>query len=180
MPLGRSGEENMDYFEIVIADTPFEMWIRPETSTLIDSIIFFRTDHGTFPCDDWTDFSLDLLSMWCEALIRMPTWENTICTLCFMDGPYRMEVRKQGEVYVFEAKWDKKDYQGDFGESFIFHCSLEEFLAEILRAFRQMIEILYQKQADESVRNEVKEIYQHYKKVVAQYLQETQESGSSR
>lgn len=162
----------MDNFEIVIADTPFEMWIRPETSTLIDSVIFFRTDQGTFPDPYWTDFSLDLLSMWCESIVRMPTWESRTCTLYFMDGPYWMEIRKQGDVYVFEAKWDKKDYQGDFGESFTFQCSLEEFLAEILRAFRRMVEILYQKQADEHVCNTVKETYQHYKKLVGQYMKQ--------
>lgn len=90
----------MDNFEIVISDTPFEMLIKPNDSNLIDSVFFIRTDHGTFPDPYWTDFSLYLLGQWCSDLVRMPTWENTTCTLYFMDGPYWMEVQKQGDVCV--------------------------------------------------------------------------------
>lgn len=168
----------MDAFEIVISDSPYEMLIRPDapdSSSLIDSVFFVRTDSGSFPYQDWTDFSLCLLSHWCENMLRMPTGKNAKCTLYFMDGPYWFDVEKKGDVYEFQGRWDKKDYQKDFEGSFTFQCSLEEFFSEILRAFRKIIKILNQKQAEEAVQNSVKEIYRHYKKLVSQYLEANDE-----
>lgn len=159
----------MNNFEIVISDTPFKMLVRSNTSTLIDSVIFIRTDQGTFPDKNWTDYSLSLLCMWCEDILRMSTRENETCILYFMDGPYWIEAQKKGEIFEFEARWDKKDYQGDFQGVFTFQCSLEDFLEEILRAFRKMLKILYQMKAEESVQNTVKESYQHYKKLIEKH-----------
>ena len=171
----------MDAFEIVISDSPYEMLIRPDapdSSTIIDSVFFVRTDSGSFPCQDWTDFSLYLLYQWCENMLRMPTEENAKCILYFMDGPYWFDVEKKGDIYVFQGRWDKKDYQKEFEGSFTFQCSLQEFFSELLRAFRKIIKILNQKQVEEWVQNEVMETYQHYKKLVEQRTQRKYNQGT--
>lgn len=151
----------MQNFQIVITD---DIVIHSNASTMIDSVFYLRTENNVFPHEDWTDFSYPLLNMWCEDLMRMSPDQHEVCILPFMDGPYWLEVKRDGALYSFQGCSSRNDFKAGFA----FRCSLEQFLLEILASYRRLVEILFQNnQVCSSVRVEVKRSFQHYKKLIA-------------
>ncbi len=153
-----SNTEENQIFTIVIKDD----LIARTNSAIIDSVFYLRTDQEAFPCEGWTDFSYPLLNMWCEALLRMPARDSARCELPFMDGPFWLEVEKQGERLAVYGKTSRKTpcY-------FSFHCEQEAFFAEILRAYRCLVQYTFQNnQVSPGLQVEIKQGYQHYKSLI--------------
>ena len=149
----------MQSFTIVISGD----LITGDKLTYIDSVFYLQVDSKSFPCEGWTDFTYPLLNIWCEALLRMPTCDNAKCELPFMDGPFWLEVERQGEELFFTGKTSRKT-----PVFFSFQCKQAQFFSELLRAYRYLVKQSYEnEQFPPCLRTEVKQGFQHYKTLVS-------------
>ena len=61
--------------------------------------IFVHIDECYFPFDDWGDLILSMMEMWTwntKEIAQSPVGHEE--TFCFMDGPYRMQIKKKSKT----------------------------------------------------------------------------------
>ena len=57
-------------------------------------VLYWQTDEGAFPSDDWTDFAGVLLKWWTDAYFALEY--SSAAEFLFMDGPYRIRACRAG------------------------------------------------------------------------------------
>ena len=57
--------------------------------------LYWQTDEGAFPSDDWTDFSGVLLRWWTDAYFALEY--SSAAEFLFMDGPYSIRSCRTGD-----------------------------------------------------------------------------------
>ena len=55
------------------------------------------TENGVFPDEEWNDFAGVVLKWWSDAVLQRAACEGALFELLFMDGPYRICGRREGE-----------------------------------------------------------------------------------
>ncbi len=61
---------------------------------LFTCTLYWQTDEGAFPSDDWTDFAGVLLKWWTDAYFALEY--SSAAEFLFMDGPYRIRACRAG------------------------------------------------------------------------------------
>ena len=82
--------------------------------------LYLAIGEFSFPCVGWTDFAEDILSTWARELLRLSRERPSRFTLHFMDGPYALDISKDGAAKLAElipAADEIVIARGDLGNS---------------------------------------------------------------
>lgn len=67
-------------------------------SELVSTSFFLKFNSFCFPDEQWTDFAYPLVSIWAETLRKQQYVQNSSFELMFMDGPYKLQCAKNGNL----------------------------------------------------------------------------------
>ena len=139
-----------------------------ESAPIVDTIFYVQVNGYCFPDNLWTDFTYPVLCMWAENLLRNKGRMNTQYDLPFMDGPFRIAVKQNGEALLMEGINGRADNRVEF----TFRCTASELFHELLSAFNRLESIIL---TNENFRNQgIKEIVLnsigHYKEAIENSL----------
>jgi len=152
----------MSEIRIILSES--DVIINNESTPIVDTIFYVQVNGYCFPDNLWTDFTYPVLCMWTENLLRNKGRINTQYDLPFMDGPFRIAVKQNGEDLFMEGINGRADNRVEF----TFHCTASELFRELLRAFNKLERIIltnenFQKQGiKEPIRNSIG----HYKESI--------------
>ena len=89
---------------------------------LFTNTFYCATEHGAFPDVEWFDFSKHVLTWWTNEVVKASWCEAGNFRLLFEDGPFWIDVKKQGENVLLQfcssnsAEDTLPDYQMRFCE----------------------------------------------------------------
>jgi hypothetical protein len=104
-------------------------------------IIFCQFGTVYFPDKIWTDFTVIILSMWIEALIRLIEKSSTNEIFFFMDGPFLMEIELDNantcNITLLDTNHNEE-----------FHCTttIDNLINQIINAADKIINACEKKQ----------------------------------
>ena len=121
--------------DIVVTDGFFD---HKDGSKLFGTI-YMDAGEFSFPAVGWTDFVEDVLSTWAHELLRHERDKQSHFTLYFMDGPYELDILKNGEAMAMRCV--------DHGRvSHQIECGYDDFSGGVGQALRSLNELLLAKQ----------------------------------
>ena len=103
----------------------------PPTKTNFLVPIWWTLDGREYPEANWTDFALTLVQWWTAKTIELLKGANS-AELDFMDGDFSLLLARQGDVLTVTC----------LGDGLTASVSFDEFVGEIKRANRSLIERL--------------------------------------
>lgn len=59
--------------------------------------IYFDLNLDSFPEIEWNDFVVIICNWWIDSLLNLESSNQTSVELMFMDGPFRVEVQRDGD-----------------------------------------------------------------------------------
>lgn len=68
----------------------------------LDTIFYVSYNDLCFPDNQWTDFIVPVLHMWCSVIIKNYNISENIFSLPFMDGPFYINCIKKAEMIHME------------------------------------------------------------------------------
>ncbi|MDL2302523.1 hypothetical protein LJC58_09235 [Lachnospiraceae bacterium OttesenSCG-928-D06] len=122
--------------EIVIEDDIFVT----SNMHIVDTKIHLEYNGYYFPSDSWTDFTFPILEWWKNNLINARYADNYSFRLPFHDGPFWLEVFKDGNM---ELKIECVNDRSVRKTELTVYCGYYEFLQELYNAFKTFGKILY-------------------------------------
>ena len=106
------------------------------TKDAVSTTFFIKHGDFCFPDSQWTDLTSSVFGMWAYRLKNLP--EGTT-RLFFMDGPYRLDVFKDGE----NLKIDCVCFRSGNKTEHSFECSFRDFKEAFCGALEKFCRILY-------------------------------------
>ena len=102
--------------------------------------LYLAIGEFAFPCVGWTDFAEDILSAWARELLRQSGGRPSRFTLHFMDGPYALDISKDGaeDLAVRCMDHGRTTYQ--------FACGYDELLDALARGLKSLNRVLSEQQ----------------------------------
>ena len=122
----------MSEIRIILSES--DVIIHDESSPIVDTILYVQVNGYCFPDNLWTDCTYPVLCMWAETLLRNKGRTNTQYDLPFMDGPFRIAVKQNGQDLFMEGINGRADNRAEF----TFRCTASELFLELLRAFNKL------------------------------------------
>lgn len=120
-------------FRICVED---QIFIDMSYPHLVNTIFYISYQGKCFPDNIWTDFSYPLLEIWSSKLIEYKDVYNTNIELVFMDGPYAIQLFRNGSMNL-HVNCVKNEIA-----CFEFDCSYRDFLNAIFEALKALYQIL--------------------------------------
>ena len=125
----------MSIFRIIVLANNVVWGEAPE---FVDTPIYVIANGYCFPDNQWTDLSYFVLSMWAENLLRNKERAEAEYDLPFMDGPFWIKIKQNGNIVHMEGFDGRADNKIKFTvsttSSLVFH--------EMLNAFNNLKKIL--------------------------------------
>lgn len=100
---------------------------------------YCQTETGAFPDEEWTDFAEKLLLMWSSVILSISCAEETSFYLYFLDGPFWISGRKQGDEVTLSFDTDKYSMYRPADV----HIQFRELASELERAMRRLTSCLF-------------------------------------
>ena len=146
-------------FEIILSEND----ILITDNRIVDTYFCVRLGETYFPDPEWTDLTLEVLSMWADNLLRIHAGLNGACRLFFMDGPFSMKVEQTGDDLCITAISDR--YRTTVEA--IAHCRRDDMIRELIKAFSHLDYMIRQcESASDAVRNTVHINVDHYRSLL--------------
>src|SRR5262245_37290390 len=102
---------------------------------VVTGVLYFAVDGGGFPDASWNDFVVVVLSWWCATLLKVASGAVAGEELCFMDGPFVVQLEASSEdrtVHVRFLRHDRLVMSGAMRR--------DELLSQVMTAGRQVLE----------------------------------------
>ena len=122
--------------DVVVTDEFFE---HKEGSNLF-GVVYIDAGEFVFPTTEWSDFVENVLSAWTNELLRHEHDKMSHFTLYFMDGPYELDILKDGGGALAVRCVDHGRVKYETG------CGYGDFLDAMGRALKSLNQILLAKQ----------------------------------
>lgn len=124
-------------FKIILSDD--EVVVSSDLTFPIFTTCYVQCESVYFPCEQWTDFTERVISIWTENLVRNRGRKKAKYILDFFDGPFRIDVTQKGTELFLQGINDRREPRIEFS----YTCTYEELLRELLKAFRKLEKIIY-------------------------------------
>jgi len=112
------------------------------TSSITDNIsTTFYIDYlgKCFPDNQWSDLTFPVLNMWAVKLMGNISSSNSKFRLYFMDGPFWLDVTKNGQNLMIECVNGRSERLVEY----VIECSCFDFLNSLYDATKKLSYILY-------------------------------------
>lgn len=155
----------MGKFRIKLSESDVNIY--NNSSILVDTSFHVQVDGYCFPDNLWTDFAYPILCMWADTLLRNRGRLKTEFDLPFMDGPFWIAVKQNGDVLFMEGINGRNDSHVEFSCC----CTASELLHELLSVFNKLEKIVLTN--EEFQKRDVKEpilnTIDHYKERIKKH-----------
>jgi len=118
-----------------------EKYFLPDRFNKVFTEFYLSFDNTCFPCVGWTDFPCIVLQWWANELIKMRCLDNYTAKLYFMDGPFRLELFKDGKMGLEVSGVNSRGKNET--KELIMKCSYYDFSQALLYAINDLIYILH-------------------------------------
>lgn len=112
-----------------------------QTSQVIDTTFYLENYGEFFPDDQWTDLTYPVIDIWAQQIISYKNNPSGKVELFFMDGPYKLIVRKTTVDMLAVQCVNFRDQPLCEME---FECSYRDFFDMLLVAVKDLDRILYE------------------------------------
>ena len=150
----------MSEFEIIISD---ENIVYGESSPYLDTPFSVRIGEIAFPFSDWTDMTYPILCIWAEDLLRLQSGLDGKTILFFMDGPFWIEVKKDGDKLSLLGISNRNSRTVVCSSQ----CSMRELMEELLKALNKLYGIVFlASNLPDGLKSTVNNAIKHYRTLI--------------
>lgn len=113
---------------------------------LFTCTFYCKTDNGSFPDEEWTDFAQNVLEWWVDEILRVYGRRESKFKLFFEDGPYWID----GELKSSIIKLHFNSTKCKAVQLPAVTISFDEFVMQVRKAIRRVESSLYLNGFDEA------------------------------